>query len=91
MASIFPFDEIRVSVRHGVDMIDYLVKSIQSMTSLPEEFIRNEITQVVIQAGLDPHTISLEDLRLVLADYLQDVLVDTKDTVDHSGSIDSNC
>ncbi len=73
----------------GKYMVELLISRIKDMTNLPEDFVRNEIVSVVKLAGLNPQTITLEELRGVLADYLQDVLVDTKN--DLSGSIDSNC
>ncbi len=70
-------------------MVDLLISRIMKMTDLPEDFVRNEILSVVQLAGLNPQTITLEELRGVLANYLQDVLVDAKDDI--SGSIDGNC
>lgn len=70
-------------------MVELLIGRIREMTNLPEDFVRKEITSVVTQAGLNPKTITLEELRLVLADYLQDVLVDTKDDI--LGPINGNC
>ncbi|GEM_PF-1605743 len=70
-------------------MVELLISRIKDMTNLPEDFVRNEIISVVQMAGLNPQTITLEELRGVLANYLQDVLVDTKNDI--SGSIDSNC
>ena len=70
-------------------MVELLISRIKDMTNLPEEFVRNEIVSVVQLAGLNPLTITLDELRGVLADYLQDVLVDTKNDI--SGSIDGNC
>ena len=70
-------------------MVELLISRIKDMTELPEDFVRNEIVSVVQLAGLNPETITLEELRGVLAEYLQDVLVDTKNDV--SGSVDGNC
>ncbi len=70
-------------------MVEILISRIKKMTALPEDFIRDEIVSVVQLAGLNPDTITLEELRGVLANYLQDVLVDTKDDI--SSSIDGNC
>jgi hypothetical protein len=58
---------------------NHLFNTVVGATGLPEEPIRHELEKLILAAGKEPDTLSLEDLREVLADYLQTVLVQTKD------------
>ena len=47
-------------------------------TGLPRESIQNELTNLLSRRGLDPADATLDDMREVLAHYLQDALVEAK-------------
>lgn len=55
-----------------------LVENLLSATGLPEKAIRDEFTELLTKHGKNAETLTLDDLREVLADYLQDVLVGAK-------------
>jgi hypothetical protein len=63
----------------GVKMGNQLVSNIATLTGLPESIITNEIKTLIVKAGLNPETIELGQLRLILANYLQDVLLEAKE------------
>jgi hypothetical protein len=48
-------------------------------TGLPEDPVRSELRELLGRAGVDEHTLTLDELRRVLADYLQDVLLDAQE------------
>ena len=52
-----------------------LLCDVAAATGLPEEMISRELETLIVKAGLDPAHLTLEDLRLVLAEYVQDVLL----------------
>jgi hypothetical protein len=47
-------------------------------TDLPHEAIRAELTRLLALAGIDRDRVTLEDLRKVLAEYVQDTLLAAK-------------
>ena len=55
-----------------------LFNTVIGATDLPNEPIRKELESLLLAAGKTPETLTLEDLREVLADYLQTVLLETK-------------
>ena len=55
-----------------------LLRSIVEATGLPSEAVDREIQRLLQTRGLDPETLTMEDLREVLALYLQDVLLEAK-------------
>jgi hypothetical protein len=50
-------------------------ESLISASSLPETHARSELSQVIEKYGHNPENITLDELRLILADYLQDVFL----------------
>lgn len=60
-------------------MGESLLKQLISQTGLPTEGVENELDRLIEKAGLQKENITLDDLRLVLADYLQDILLESKD------------
>lgn len=48
-------------------------------TGLPEQSCSREVERLLTKSHRDVETLTIEDLRDVLADYLQDVLVETKE------------
>lgn len=55
-----------------------LVETVIAGTGLPDQMIRDEFTALLTKHGKTAETLTLDDLREVLADYLQDVLVTAK-------------
>jgi hypothetical protein len=55
-----------------------LIKQLALLTGLPQEQISAELIQLVQAQGIDTETVSIEDLRMILAEYLQDTLVAAK-------------
>ena len=58
-------------------MGEKLVSQISEATGLPG--VEDELNRLVASAGLKPGDVTLEDLRKILAEYLQDVLLEVKD------------
>ncbi len=56
-----------------------LFNSLISATGLPTESVSNELTKLLAKNGKTPETMTLDDLREVMADYLQTVLVEAKE------------
>jgi hypothetical protein len=52
-----------------------LLKDIAAATGLPNEGVENELDRLVLAAGIKKENLTLDDLREVLANYLQDILL----------------
>jgi hypothetical protein len=52
-----------------------LLKDVAVATGLPQEMVSEELCRLISKAGLDPADLTLEDLRQVLAEYVQEVLM----------------
>lgn len=59
-------------------MGDELFKQVTDATGLPNELISAELTRLLERSGIDPQAVTLDDLRRVLAEYVQDVLLSAK-------------
>lgn len=59
-----------------------LISDIASQTGLPEDLMTKELGALVADAGLDSNVVTLDDLRRVLADYVQDILLSAKDAAE---------
>ena len=55
-----------------------LLTQIASNTGLPEDTMTKELGSLIEGAGLDSKAVTLDDLRRVLAEYVQDVLLSAK-------------
>lgn len=60
-------------------MGERLFDQIVSGTGLPETLAQDEFTALLARYGKTPDQLTLEDLRLIVADFMQDVLVDVKE------------
>lgn len=58
----------------GLDLLKLLIES----TGLPTESLAIEINRLVDQHGLVASDITLDDVRNILTDYLQETLVEAK-------------
>lgn len=56
-----------------------LFETIIDETNLPDPVISNEFTSLLEKHGKNPDTMTLEDLREVLASYLQEVFLEVKE------------
>jgi hypothetical protein len=55
-----------------------LLSLIASNTGLPENTVTHELGTLVDAAGIDSNVVTLDDLRRVLADYAQEILLSAK-------------
>jgi|GEM_PF-2089001 len=55
-----------------------LINEIASNTGLPQDLMTNELGRLIEGAGFDSNVVSLDDLRRVLAEYAQEVLLSAK-------------
>jgi hypothetical protein len=60
-------------------MGETLIDELKTSTGLPAELVGAELERLMQAAGLNSASMTLDDLRLILADYLQDVFVECKD------------
>ena len=60
-------------------MSDKFFDQITNATGLPPDMIASELEKIIQAAGLEKDLMTLEDLRRVLAEYVQDVLVAAKE------------
>lgn len=62
-----------------------LLSHIAANTGLPEDLMTKELGSLVEGAGLDSNVVSLDDLRRVLAEYMQEILLAAKDELSDVG------
>ncbi len=55
-----------------------LLENLALLTGLPFEAINRELIKIVTESGKSPDEVTIEDTRAILANYLQDVLLDAK-------------
>lgn len=56
-------------------MGEKLLSDVVTATGLPEDLVSAELNRLVEKAGKNPNDLSIEDLRMILAEYVQDVLL----------------
>jgi hypothetical protein len=56
-----------------------LIDQVVSETGLPADQLTRELVELLESAGITPETASLDELRLVLTEYVQDILVQAKE------------
>lgn len=61
-------------------MGEALIKTVIESTGLPSETMAQELDRLIAKAGLQKDSLTLEDMRNILADYLQDTLLSLKKT-----------
>lgn len=57
-----------------------LIRLIASATGLPKENIESTLTQLALEKGYNAENLTLEQVRKILADYLQDTLIQASKT-----------
>ena len=55
-----------------------LLKLLIESTGLPTEAVEREINRLVARHGVSDAEVTLDDVRNILTEYLQDTLVETK-------------
>lgn len=65
-----------------------IFNQIVEFTGLPKEEIAGELNEILSSYGLNPATVTMEQLRDAMTNYLQDVLLEVKNQI--SGAVDSN-
>ncbi len=58
----------------GLDLLRFIVES----TGLPPESLEKELTKIVSERGFEPGSLTMDQVREVLGDYLQETLVEAK-------------
>ncbi len=61
-------------------MGEALIKTVIDSTGLPSETMEQELNRLIAKAGLQKESLTLDDMRNILADYLQDTLLNLKKT-----------
>ncbi len=61
-------------------MGEALIKTVIESTGLPSETMEQELNRLIAKAGLQKDSLTLDDMRSILADYLQDTLLSLKKT-----------
>lgn len=64
-----------------------LIQKIAVLTQLPPELVTKELYRVADKKGLDIPTMDMEDLRMLLADYVQEVLEGLTDEAEIKASL----
>jgi hypothetical protein len=62
-----------------------LITQICQLTGLPEELIQGEFMKMISESQLNADRLSLEDIRFILAEYLQDTLLQAKNHLSEEG------
>ncbi|MEZ4871420.1 MAG: hypothetical protein R2827_04065 [Bdellovibrionales bacterium] len=57
-----------------------LLDQVIDLTGLPSHFVRPRLEAMLQKKGIEPEAVTLDDLRVVLVDFLQDVIVEAKET-----------
>lgn len=60
-------------------MGEQLIEELSLGTGLPQEMIRRELEQLIQMAGKEAGDITLEDIRKIMASYLQDVILEARE------------
>jgi hypothetical protein len=61
-----------------------LIQQIVDLSGLPEEVIKGEFINYIKERGFDPQTVGIEEIRFVLFEYLQEVLLGVKSDLNQS-------
>jgi hypothetical protein len=59
-------------------MANELFKKVTDATGLPSDLITKELTQIVNNKGIQSDDLTLDDLRVVMAEYLREVILQAK-------------
>ena len=56
-----------------------LIQEVTEATGLPQELIQEELADLLVSRGFSPTELTIEQLRVALADYMRQVLLEAKD------------
>jgi len=56
-----------------------LFSNLISATGLPKAAVEKELSRVLAESGVDPEGVTLDELRTIMANYLQDVILSVGD------------
>lgn len=57
-----------------------LINELSKATGLPDDLIGEELSRIISGAGRSTADVTLDELREMLASYLQDILVEAKES-----------
>ncbi|MDZ4084174.1 MAG: hypothetical protein U1E10_14620 [Bdellovibrionales bacterium] len=57
-----------------------LINELSHATGLPDDLIGEELSRIIASAGKSTSDVTLDELREMLAAYLQDVLIEAKES-----------
>lgn len=57
-----------------------LINELSHATGLPDDLIGEELSRIISSAGKSTSDVTLDELREMLAAYLQDVLIEAKES-----------
>lgn len=64
-----------------------LLNELSDATGLPDQMIGEELSRLISGAGKSTDEVTLDDLRDMLASYLQDVLIEVKDSFENDSDV----
>ncbi|MBN8539186.1 MAG: hypothetical protein J0L82_02275 [Deltaproteobacteria bacterium] len=67
-----------------------LINELSHATGLPDDLIGEELSRIIAGAGMSTSDVTLDELREMLAAYLQDVLIEAKDSFLEEPVIDAD-
>lgn len=53
-----------------------LIKFLSENSGLPTDWVQGQMTSLIDSKGIDPSQITLEDIRVILADCLQEIILE---------------
>jgi hypothetical protein len=65
-----------------------LLKNLIQATGISEDLISPELKNLTARAGLSEDALTIEDLRLILAEYVQEVLLSAKEQFDSENAVE---
>ena len=69
-------------------MANQLLKDVAEATGLPQELITKELGQIVNLRGLPTENLTLDELRLAMAEYLREVILHAKNKFENGIEIE---
>ena len=65
-----------------------LIQEVTEATGLPQELVQEELTDLLQSRGFSPAEVTIDQLRIALADYMRQVLLEAKDDLQEGVWID---
>lgn len=70
--------EVHDATKEGGVRGTALIQELSAASGLPDDLIGEELSRIIMGAGKSTADVTLDDLRELLANYLQDVLAEAK-------------